>query len=77
MSPVWRDAVAGILDAYLGTVPDNWARNISYNIPLDELMRVIDHAVTNGYSVDWDGDVSERGFCHAQGVALLPCRTTI
>jgi bleomycin hydrolase len=53
-------------------VPDNWARNESYNVPLDELMGVIDHALERGYSVDWDGDVSERSFCHSKGVAVLP-----
>lgn len=53
-------------------IPDNWARNSSYNVPLDELMAVIDNALENGYSVAWDGDVSERSFCHDQGVALWP-----
>ena len=53
-------------------VPDNWARNKSYNVPLDDLMSVIDNALENGYSVDWDGDVSERSFCHSKGVAVLP-----
>lgn len=118
VSPVWPDAMDGILDAYLGQVPDsfayrgktysprsfaaamgldpdayveltsfahhpfntwlaveipdNWARNRSYNLPLDQLMGVIDGALQQGYSVDWDGDVSERSFCHAKGVAVLP-----
>jgi bleomycin hydrolase len=118
LSPVWPDAIDGILDAYLGEVPeqftyrgrtytprsfadelgldpndyveltslthhpvntwfaieipDNWARNRSYNVSLDELMGVMDHAIDQGYSVDWDGDVSERGFCHGKGVAVLP-----
>lgn len=118
LSPVWPDAIDGILDAYLGEVPeeftylgrtytpqtfasamglnpadyveitsfahhpfntwfaievpDNWARNESYNLPLDQMMMLIDHALEQGFSVDWDGDVSERGFCHGQGVAVLP-----
>ncbi len=121
VSPVWADAVGGILDAYLGEtpetfvyngktytprsfadhlgldpdnyveltsfshhpfytwfaveVPDNWARNRSYNLPLDELMAVMDHALENGYSVDWDGDVSERSFCQNRGVALWPAKS--
>jgi bleomycin hydrolase len=118
VSPVWPDAMDGILDAYLGQVPDsfsyrgktytprsfahalgldpdayveltsfthhpfntwfaveipdNWARNQSYNLPLDQLMGVIDGALERGFSVDWDGDVSERSFCHGKGVAVLP-----
>jgi bleomycin hydrolase len=118
LSPVWPDAIDGILDAYLGAppetfsydgrtytpqefarelgvdptdyveltsfthhpfgewfaleIPDNWAGNESYNVPLDQLMAVIDGALEQGYSVAWDGDVSERSFCQANGVAVMP-----
>ena len=120
ITPVWPDAVAGILDAYLGAVPggfdvggrrytprsfleasgfdpgdyveftwfthhpfyswfaleipDNWAHNRSYNVSLDELMATLDRALERGFSVAWDGDVSERSFCHAKGVALWPTK---
>ena len=47
-----------------------------YNLPLDELMQVMDHALTNGYTVCWDGDVSERGFSHKNGVAINPKKRT-
>lgn len=53
-------------------VPDNWEHAKQYNLPLDELMHVIDHALDNGYSVCWDGDVSEKGFSHVNGVAINP-----
>jgi aminopeptidase C len=29
---------------------------------MDEMMRIIDNAVENGYTVAWGGDVSEEGF---------------
>ncbi|ROS91826.1 C1 family peptidase [Paramuribaculum intestinale] len=53
-------------------VPDNWEHARQYNLPLDELMDVIDGALRSGYSVCWDGDVSERGFRFANGVAINP-----
>ncbi|MFA4085495.1 MAG: C1 family peptidase [Paramuribaculum intestinale] len=53
-------------------VPDNWEHARQYNLPLDELMDVIDGALRSGYSVCWDGDVSERGFRLANGVAINP-----
>lgn len=53
-------------------VPDNWEHQLMYNLPLDELMEVMDHALTHGYTVCWDGDVSERGFSHKNGVAINP-----
>lgn len=53
-------------------VPDNWEHALQYNVPLDEMMEVIDHALNKGYTVCWDGDVSERGFSHSNGVAIIP-----
>ena len=55
-------------------VPDNWSHDLYYNLPVDDLMAVIDHALANGYSVAWDGDVSEKGFSHRRGVAILPAK---
>jgi aminopeptidase C len=53
-------------------VPDNWAHKHFYNVPLDELMDIMDYALQNGYTIAWDGDVSERGFSHKNGVAIKP-----
>lgn len=53
-------------------VPDNWSGDLYYNLPVEELMEVIDHALMNGYTVAWDGDVSEQGMSHKNGVAILP-----
>lgn len=53
-------------------VPDNWEMNRFHNVPLDELIQIMDYALNNGYTVNWDGDVSERGFSHANGVAVNP-----
>ncbi len=53
-------------------VPDNWEHERMYNLPLDELIEVTDYALMNGFSVAWDGDVSERGFSFTNGVAINP-----
>lgn len=53
-------------------VPDNWEHAQMYNLPLDELIEVTDQALKNGYSVCWDGDVSEKGFSFKNGVAINP-----
>ena len=49
-------------------VQDNWRFPNSWNLPIDEMMRVIDYAVEQGYTVAWGGDVSEDGFTR-QGLA--------
>jgi bleomycin hydrolase len=118
LSPVWDEALAGILDAYLGDypetfiyegteytpqsfanslnidpddyveigsythhpfyekfiieIPDNWMLDYVYNVPLDEMMAVIDYALENGYTVAWGSDVSEKGFSWKNGVAIIP-----
>ncbi|MFY9117355.1 MAG: C1 family peptidase [Dysgonamonadaceae bacterium] len=52
-------------------VPDNWRWANSYNLPLDEMIVVIDHAIMNGYTVAWASDVSEPGFSRL-GIAIVP-----
>ncbi len=117
LSPVWFNAFSGILDTYLGAlpqtfsyqgksytpltfkehlglkqedyvsltsfthhpfygsfaieVPDNWRWAKSHNLPLDELMEVVESAIMNGYTIAWAADVSEAGFSR-QGMAIIP-----
>lgn len=118
ISNKWKQAVAGILDAYLGEapekflfqgkeytpesfakslsintddyisitsfshhpfyeefileIPDNYSNGKFFNIPVDELQRVVEQALQAGYTVAWDGDVSEKGFSAKNGIALMP-----
>ncbi|WP_019538671.1 aminopeptidase C [Proteiniphilum acetatigenes] len=117
LSPVWSDAFSGILDTYLGPlpetftyqgkqytphtfkeflglrqedyisltsfthhpfykpfaieVPDNWRWANSYNLPIDELMEVMENAIMKGYTIAWASDVSEAGFSR-EGIAIIP-----
>jgi len=43
-------------------VPDNWSHDNYYNLPIEEFMQVMEYALKNGYSICWDGDVSEKSF---------------
>lgn len=51
-------------------VQDNWRNPGSWNVPMEDMMRIIDNAVMNGYTVAWGGDVSEEGFTR-QGLAYM------
>lgn len=53
-------------------IPDNWLHVESYNLPLDEMMEVIDNAIETGYTFAWGADVSEKGFAFREGLAILP-----
>lgn len=59
-------------DPFVLEVPDNWAHKQYYNLPIDELMEVMYHALENGYTIAWDGDTSEKTFSHNNGIAELP-----
>jgi bleomycin hydrolase len=118
LSPLWRSAVAAVLDVYLGEapatfqyngeqytpetfvdflginsseyltltsythhpfyqnfileIPDNYSNGIYRNVPIAELEQIVDHALENGFTIAWDGDVSEETFQHAEGLAILP-----
>lgn len=115
LSTAWKKGFDGIIDAYLGELPekftyngkeytpksfaeelglniddyvsltsfthhpfystfpievqDNWRWDLSYNLPLDELMQVFDNAINNGYPIAWASDVSEKGFSR-NGIAV-------
>ncbi len=58
-------------------IPDNWANESAYNLPLDQLVQVCDNAINNGYTVDWAADVSEKGFSWKNGVAIVPEADTL
>jgi len=52
-------------------IEDNWRWAQSYNLPINELMEVFDHAINNGYAIAWGSDVSEKGFTR-NGIAVAP-----
>ena len=52
-------------------VPDNWRMDQMYNLPIDELMAVIDNALAKGYTLAWAADVSEIGFTR-KGIGVVP-----
>lgn len=118
LTKVWKEGYNGILDAYIGVVPekfdydestytpasfsdglglnpedyvsigsfthqpfyepfileipDNWLWSSIDNVPLDEMMELLDHALKTGYSVCWDADVGEKSYDWKRGVALMP-----
>lgn len=119
LTPVWFKAYNGILDAYLGEIPeefdykgqyytpvefsekfvdldvedyvevtsythadyykpfllkipDNWDYELYYNVPIGDLLPILDNALENGYTVAWAADVSDKGFSHKKGMALVP-----
>jgi bleomycin hydrolase len=120
LSSAWPTALEGVLNAYLGTppeqftfdgknyspktfaeslnlpmekyieltsfthhpfyqqmqleVPDNWCSNAEYyNLPIDELEKVVDHSLKRGYSIIWGGDVSEDSYASNEvGFSILP-----
>lgn len=52
-------------------VPDNWRMDQMYNVPMEDMMRIIDNAISNGYTLAWGADVSEIGFTR-KGIGVVP-----
>ncbi len=59
-------------ETFVLEVPDNFSDGTFYNVPFEELAAIADYALQNGHSLEWDCDVSERGFSAKQGMAILP-----
>lgn len=53
-------------------IPDNWDHARVWNVPLDEFTAIIDNALLNGFTVDWDGDLTAGEFQHQHGIAICP-----
>ena len=59
-------------EPFILEVPDNWAWEEVYNVPLDEMMEIIDNSIDKGFTVAWASDVSEKGFAYRKGFAVVP-----
>ncbi len=53
-------------------IPDNWNFRQAFNVKMDELAQIVEHALLKGYTVAWGSDVSEKGFSHRNGLAIMP-----
>ena len=53
-------------------VPDNWMWMSMYNVPIAELMSVIDNAIANDYSIEWATDTTEKGFSRTKAIGIVP-----
>jgi len=51
-------------------IPDNWDNGFFYNVALDELVSTTKKALKDGYTIEWDADVSNKGFSSKKGLAI-------
>ncbi len=59
-------------EKFIIEVPDNWLWNEVYNVPMNEMMEIMEGAIMKGYTIGWASDVSEKGFAYRKGVAIVP-----
>jgi bleomycin hydrolase len=59
-------------EQFILEVPDNWSKDFYYNVTLDDLITIMNASINMGYSYVWDGDMSQPGFSHKNGVAIVP-----
>lgn len=57
---------------YVFESPDNWSMELIYNVTLDDLIRIIDYSLEQGYTLAWAADVSDPGFQYESGIAVVP-----
>ena len=53
-------------------VPDNWMWDEMYNLPMEEMMQVVDATLEAGHPVAWGTDVSEKGFVGRKAIGIIP-----
>ena len=52
-------------------IPDNWNGGRYFNLPLDEFVSVIDNSLEKGFTVCWDGDMSEKSYSDMAGLGVM------
>ncbi len=52
-------------------IPDNWNGGRYFNLPLDEFVAVIDNSLEKGFTVCWDGDMSEKSYSDKAGLGIM------
>lgn len=62
--------------AFALEIPDNWNWTTFYNVSLEELGRVVDSALMQGYTVNWATDISDQGWAFMNGFAIVPVTRT-
>lgn len=55
-------------------IPDNWSNGLFYNLPISDLLRCAKNALQQGYTVEWDADVSNTGFAAGSGMAIVAAK---
>lgn len=64
-------------EEFILEIPDNWRDAEYYNVKFDELVKVMENAMANGYTVAWDGDVGEKFFSMSEGYSAVPLSDTL
>lgn len=59
-------------NSFILNIPDNFSNGSFYNVPLNEFNQIAQEVLSNGYSIEWDGDVSEATFSSKHGIAVVP-----
>lgn len=59
-------------ESFILNIPDNFAYGSFYNVPLNEFNTIAKNILGKGYTIEWDGDVSEKTFYSKTGVAIIP-----
>ncbi|APD06381.1 bleomycin hydrolase [Flavobacteriaceae bacterium UJ101] len=57
---------------FILSIPDNYSNGIYYNLPLDDYINQIKYALSKGYSLAVDADVSEKTWSTKYGLAIIP-----
>jgi bleomycin hydrolase len=52
-------------------IPDNWIYEKYFNIPMNDLISLMDNSIDMGYSFLWDGDAG-RDYFYRSGYAVIP-----
>ena len=57
---------------FILNIPDNFSNGHFHNVPLHDMLSIVNNALENGFTIELDCDVSETTFSAKHGVAIIP-----
>ncbi len=57
---------------FILNIPDNFSNGLFFNVPLNDMVDIVNHALKEGFTVELDCDVSEKTFSSKHGIAIVP-----
>jgi bleomycin hydrolase len=59
-------------EEFILEIPDNYSNGYYFNLPLNDLIQIVDTCLEKGYTLVWDGCIDGNGYANEKGLIMEP-----